>query len=343
MTALKGYARLESTGVWRGGRGVPLRDDQGLPVGIMFGDATLVLTDANNQPLTHWSLPAVQRINPGQTPALFSADPDMAETLEVEDDLLIDALARVHQVARRPRKPGGRLRAILSLTACGAIAAIGVLWLPGALIRQTASNMAPGPRAEIGASLLGHIQSIAGTTCRAPEGAAALARLHTRVFGASAPGQTVIVPGALTAPILLPGSVIVLPQASVTQTNDPATVAGHMIGAASSVADSDPLARTLEFGGFSATLSLVTSGQLGPDVLQDYAQHATTTPAILAADDVLANDFERARVALAPWAYTLDPSGDSIAPLLDMDWAKGVSPEPLLSDADWVALQNICR
>ncbi|MGL4279888.1 MAG: hypothetical protein ACRCS0_05955, partial [Albidovulum sp.] len=65
MTALREYQRLESTGLWRDAPGAQKRE-----VFVAFGDATLVISEAkSHRPLTHWSLPAIQRLNPGQMPA----------------------------------------------------------------------------------------------------------------------------------------------------------------------------------------------------------------------------------------------------------------------------------
>ena len=54
MTALKGYERLECTGLWRSGPAIQRRE-----VVVSCGQATLILTDMQNRPLAHWSLAAV--------------------------------------------------------------------------------------------------------------------------------------------------------------------------------------------------------------------------------------------------------------------------------------------
>ena len=101
MTALSQYERLESTGLWRAAPGEQRRE-----VTVSFGDATLVIADGAGRPLTHWSLAAVERINPGTRPALFAPDADQSETLEIDDDLLIDAMEKVRKtIARRRPRP----------------------------------------------------------------------------------------------------------------------------------------------------------------------------------------------------------------------------------------------
>ena len=55
MTALKTYERLECTGLWRLDRETQRRE-----VVVSFGQASLVLNNIQNKPLTHWSLAAIE-------------------------------------------------------------------------------------------------------------------------------------------------------------------------------------------------------------------------------------------------------------------------------------------
>ena len=56
MTALTQYQRLESSGLWR-----EAPDAQRREVIVTFGDASIIITDKNERPLTHWSLAALIR------------------------------------------------------------------------------------------------------------------------------------------------------------------------------------------------------------------------------------------------------------------------------------------
>ena len=79
-TALAQYQRLESTGLWR-----ETPEAQRRELIVRMGEATLILSDPRSGAVvTHWSLPAVERLNPGVTPALFSPGEDAAETIEIE-------------------------------------------------------------------------------------------------------------------------------------------------------------------------------------------------------------------------------------------------------------------
>ena len=164
MTALSQYARLETVGLWRTN---PL--EGGREVVVSFGNATLVLADGSGLPLTHWSLPAVTRLNPGLAPALFAPDEDGSETLEIEDDLMVSAIEKVRRSVARTRPASHRqgLRAVwiaLGITGLGLL-----LWLPGVLRREALSVVPPSKRTEIGATLLGHLQRDLGPACRDPQ------------------------------------------------------------------------------------------------------------------------------------------------------------------------------
>jgi len=106
MTALTKYARLEATALWRASS-----DEQRREVVVSIGDATLVIIDMNNQPLTHWSLAAVERANPDQRPAIFYPDGDPGETLELPEAEaeMIDAIETLRKAIEKTRPRPGRL------------------------------------------------------------------------------------------------------------------------------------------------------------------------------------------------------------------------------------------
>ena len=82
-TALKKYQKLESPGLWREAPELQRRE-----VVVAFGEASLTLSDPRtDSALSHWSLPAVERLNPGETPALYSPGRDALETLELDSSV----------------------------------------------------------------------------------------------------------------------------------------------------------------------------------------------------------------------------------------------------------------
>jgi hypothetical protein len=76
MTVLEQYKRLEATGLWR-----EAPDAQRREVIVSLGDATLMISTFSEIALTHWSLPAVARLNPGRQPALYAPGAEAEERL----------------------------------------------------------------------------------------------------------------------------------------------------------------------------------------------------------------------------------------------------------------------
>ena len=164
MTALNQYQRLEAAGTWREKPGATPRE-----IVVSLGDATLVLTDLKTDvPLSHWSLPAVMRLNPGESPARYAPGPDDAEMIELDDPLMISAIEKVHHVIAANRPPAGRLRGWMLLLAAIAMVVAGAFWVPPALLRHAADIAPPAQRAEIGRMILSDIEKSVGGACSRP-------------------------------------------------------------------------------------------------------------------------------------------------------------------------------
>ena len=250
MTALHQYERLESGGLWRADLNSQRRD-----VTVSFGNATLVIADGAGRPLTHWSLPAVIRQNPGQLPAIYTPDEAADETLEIEDDLMIGAIEKVLKTLAKSRPHRGRLRQVITLGIVAGTAALAVFWLPGALLNQTVSVVPASKRAEIGATVLGHVQKLTGPRCRNAD--AALGMLHARVFGADADGRIVVLPQLSQGAVPMTGGIIALDRRIIENADDPAVAAGYIIAAGLSGEQTDPLAKILRSVGMRPNDGLV--------------------------------------------------------------------------------------
>ncbi len=337
MTALKKYARLESVGVWRADEAAQRRD-----VAISFGDATLVIADMAGRALAHWSLPAVERLNPGNRPAIFSPDPEATETLEIEDDTMIEAVETVRRSLARARPRPGRLRWTGLGLSAAAVLALALFWLPGALMRQTLSVVPIAKRSEIGATLLGHVQALTGPSCRSELGRQALARLQLRVLGPGFGGQVVVLRSGVPQALYLPGGIILLNRAVVEDHEDPATAAGYVLAAAATTRVVDPMEPLLRQAGVRATLTLLTTGNLPRGTLRAYAEVLVATPPPEVPDAELLPSFAAAQLPSTPYAYALDITGESSLGLIEADPMAGRDAPAVLSDGDWVALQGIC-
>ena len=100
----------------------------------------------------------------------------------------------------------------------------------------------------------------------------------------------------------------------------------------------DPMLRLLEDAGLVATLRLLTTGQLERAALQAHAITLLSQETGPVAGAVLRPMFDAASIAATPYAMAAGVADlDGIAPAHD-----GPS-ETLLSDADWISLQNICN
>lgn len=139
MTALKKYQKLECTGLWRSAP-----DAQRREVVVNFGEASLTMSDpATELALSHWSLPAVERLNPGEQPALYAPGEDSDETLEIEDGDMIAALGTVREALGSTRPRPGRLRGSVLGGLAVVLLCLGIFWLPGALVDHTAAWCLP--------------------------------------------------------------------------------------------------------------------------------------------------------------------------------------------------------
>ncbi len=337
MTALKQYARLECAGIWR-----PDPEVQRQDVVVSFGDASLVISDKASRALTHWSLAAVVRINRGELPALYTPSAEGSETLEIDDDLMIEAIETVRGAILKSRPRRGRLRLILLTSGLVAALTLGALWLPGALIRHTLSVVPTPTRTEIGTNLFRAIGRVSGSPCRSFRGDQALAQLHARLL-APEKGGLLVVPEGISGTVSLPGGLMLLSRGLVEDHETPDVMAGYILAEAERKARMDPLQPVLESAGIAATLRLLTTGHLPEEALQAYAQTLTSGPRIHPPESALLERFAAADVPSTPYAYALDVTGETTLGMIEADPMRGGDARrPVLADSDWVALQGIC-
>ena len=341
MTAVDKYQRLECDGLWRSDAAAQLRE-----VVVGLRDATLLLADPRSgMALTHWSLPAVERINPGELPALFTAgrldDGEPAETLEVNDPDMIAALdmVRVTLVRRRPRP--GRLRGVMMVAVLTAILCFSVLWLPGAMIRHTASVLPPATRVLIGKMALQDMARVTGSPCGTALGRRASAAL---ALGLSSLGvvEIVVVRDGVDTVLGLPGGLIVVSRKLIEMTEDPEVLAGYVIAETLRAETQDPVIPILGHAGLMATFGLLTSGELSPGAVALLSENLLNSPPAPLDHERLLDRFRKVNLSPAAYARTIDPSGETVLALIEGDPFKGQSPVTILGDNDWVSLQGIC-
>ncbi len=339
MTALEEYQRLEASGLWRA-----TPDAQRTEVIVSIGDATLIITDLKEQPLAHWSIPAVERANPGRRPAIYHPDGDPGETLELPENEkeMVTAIERLRSAVDRRRPHPGRLRLVTFLVSMAAVVALVVFWLPGAMRAHAVSVVPDVKREEIGQSLLEMTQRITGPACREAGGPAALAQLAQRLPAATGPGQIMVVRSGVVDATHLPGGTILINRALVEDHEEPDVVAGYIVAERLQAAHYDPLDKILKHNGFWASVQLLTTGALREDTLKAYAQHLLTGPSPRLPDDILLAGFSAWSVRSTPYAFAVDISGETTLGLIEADPFANTAPEPVLSDANWLRLQGIC-
>lgn len=338
MTALKRYQKLESRGVWRDAPEAQRRD-----VVVNLGDASLILTDPKSDvALSHWSLPAVERLNPGEMPALFAPGEGAEETLEIDDRDMIAALDTVHRAVIAAQPKPGRLRGVILGAAAVGLLAGAVFWLPDALAAHTAGMLPPATREALGGLVLGDLARLTGKPCAAPEGMVVLSALGTRLYGQGRAPAMVVVREGVDGVLALPGPRLVIGEPMVAVPDGPDVLAGHILAAGLRAELADPVLPLLRHAGTPATVRLLATGALSAGDVAGYAETLLDAPATEPPDDALLRRFAEAGVASSPYALSLDPSGETTLGLVEADPFASAPPPPLLTDDAWVALQDIC-
>lgn len=341
MTALKKYARLEATGLWR-----PLPDAQRREVAVTFGDATLVLSDLrSSEALSHWSLSAVNRLNPGEMPALFAPVGDvLTESLEIDDPAMIEALetVRAAMARRRPRK--GRLRLVMVGATVAAFAGLALFWLPGAVVDHAARSLPFVKRQDIGRNLLTAMERYTGQPCTSPAGTEALDRLTLRLFQGDETRIVVLREGLPPGGALhLPGRLILVDRRLVETHDGPEVLAGLMLAERLRADLSDPLRIVLRAAGTRATFTLLATGNIPAGALDAQAQARLRDAPNPLPPEPLLQRFAEAGITSTPYALAMDGTGQDTLPLIEADPVPADRARPLLPDADWLSLQAICE
>ncbi len=336
MVALSKYDRLEATGLWRAGP-----SDQRREVIVSIGDATLVITDINDRPLTHWSLAAVEQAisdGPGVT---YHPDGDPGETLELDasETEMIKAINTLRQAIERSRPHPGRVRWLGAALSASAVAALAIFWVPGALVDHALRVVPAVKEAEIGTALLKRIERVSGPPCRSAEAAPALRALAGRTGVA----RVVVLPGGVREALALPGGTVVINRALVEDFEEPDVAAGYVLVEQVRTTLTAPMRQLLEHAGARATATLLTTGQLPDAALDAFTEARLVNPTALLATEKLLPAFAAAEVRSTPYAHARDISGELTVELIEADPMRGAAPSPIMSDTDWLQLQAICE
>lgn len=343
MTAITKYERLEGPGLWSGSV-----QDQRRDVTVKFGDATLIIMDSRaDKVLSHWSLPAIIHLNPGETPALYSPGTDASEVLELDDETLIEAIGTIHAALTTPQGWRTRTRRIALWGSLALLLLVVIFLLPGKLYQHTSSVVPMAKRAQIGQMVLDDLARVGLVQCRNPQGASALAQLQARVLPAA---QRVVAVSATDTgkfsgfnSAYLPGRTIVVNAALIQQLDSPSALAGFLLAEDVRITQVDPLLPILRHAGVAATFRLLTTGDLPVSATRGYGSALLERAPPSVDDDALLLRFEQAEISSHDYARALGAASGSAENLIARDpFAQTPTTRPVMSDGAWVSLQGIC-
>ena len=334
MTALKRYERLESLGLWKEPDVAQRRE-----VFVSFGAASLVLSDVNGKPLSHWSLAAVRTHNPGKLPTIYSPDDSSGETLEIDDKQMIEAIQEVRKNIRAIGPHPGRLRWILSGAILCLFLVLVFFWLPS-ISADYATRVVPKAKAEqIGEDILTQTSRLTGQPCSDPLSLPALRKFEAWLLPDG--GNIHVVDMGARYSSHIPNGNILLNRVLFEENAGPEIAAGFVLMERALARENDPMVGLFQSIGTRGTLTFIANGTLSHDALAFYARKTLTSSMTWPQDAPLLEFFKTARLTSSPYAYALDTKGKATAGLIAGDPVKQ-NYRPQITDADWIALQNIC-
>lgn len=256
MTALDKFIRLETLGYWfEAGR------QEGREVIVSFGDATLQLTSLKDQPLTHWSLLATQRIGTRGEAVIYSADPEQHEILEIEDRDMIRAISAVTSALAPARAPGAGRWLWRGALAC--LIAFGLAFAPPLITKTTTMLTPPARLATLSDQVQNALQATYGPACNGWLGQHALNDFSEKLFPAH-PVKLMVFADQPYPILALPGDAISFSRAAIEAAETPKALATMAALAWAMSQNQRPLAAYIEALGPFGALRALVSGTLPP-------------------------------------------------------------------------------
>ncbi|MFT7028614.1 MAG: Zn-dependent protease with chaperone function [Paracoccaceae bacterium] len=375
MTALDRYALLEAEAVYFDGRSARPRD-----VIVRFGETTLTLLTAQDEPVNHWALASLRQISankaPGETEVMrLTPGHDAEERLTLTDRDMIEALRQVCPDLAAPASPPShvaRKALIWGVAAAGALALIVTVLAPMAA-EQLALRM-PQDRAErFGDMVIDLVAKQMGdgdaAACAAPDGVAALSAMTARLTPADGwprPIRVQVRRAAVQNAITAPGGRIVLFSGIIDNAGSPEEVAAVLAHEIAHAEARDPLRESFRVIGTTGLLGLAVGDYAGGAVVATLGDAlisgAYRREAEAAADARALEMLAAAGLPGGAMAQVFDrfaAQGPKLGGMMShlashpdsagrADAARaadtvGTAPfTPALEDAQWIALQQIC-
>jgi hypothetical protein len=326
MTALEKYVRLEAEALWSESSGAEPRS-----VIVSFGNATLVITDISDAPITHWSLATTRIVGREGDTVIYAPDDSGQETLHVSDPFLVEAIREVTASAVKPPPPGKvRKRLPVWIPLVIALLAISLLWLPAKIRTWVAGNVSSEQAELISTEILERMDL---PKCQEPRASQALTNLEALVLMPADPA--VIIADLPVAGIaILPDARTILDVSILGDAPSADAFAGWLALAANLPERADALDNLIEKADTGRALSFAFTGNLSEDELEQMAEETTTSTVVPNPKGFQAaiGRLKAAGIAVEPFRSSLNlPAEDEMGPF-----------RPALDDQDWQALQRIC-
>ena len=371
MTALPRYELLEAEGRYFDGETARPRD-----VVVKFGDASLIVLNRTDVPITHWPLASLRKLGDGAGGMTLIPDHGSSERLMIDDDAMIDAITQVcpdlgrRAPVSRNRRRRALIWAVLALTSVYFL----FFHIVPAISERMAELIPADAEVAMGEKVVDEIADFfseddEAVFCAAPAGKAALAAMTARLeAGADVylPLTVQVVKHKMVNAFALPGGQIVLFSGLLDAAETPEEVAGVLAHEIGHVAARDPTRLFLRTAGSAGLLGLLLGDFTGAGATVALAEallHSSYRREAEAAADVYATDMLNSRgLPTAPFAdffMRLEEKEGASAkffshlathPDLSGRAAKtraadriGDAPfDPILTDQQWVALKGIC-
>jgi hypothetical protein len=151
-----------------------------------------------------------------------------------------------------------------------------------------------------------------------------------------------LLPAAIPDTLALPGGILVANAALVEDHETPEVLAGYLIAEQARAAATDPMLTLLTEAGLGVTFRLLTTGEIDDAPLHAHAAALLSRETPDVDDGAVLAGFAAAGLSTEPYAFARDPSGETVLGLIEANPMRGRSTAPLIGDADWVSLQDIC-
>lgn len=371
MTALKRYDLLEAEGRYFDGKSAAPRE-----VVVKFGDASLMILDLQDMPITHWPLATLRDL--GAAGPGLSLIPDFGsdERLSISDTDMIEAIRTICPKLDEGEPVGGRrwMRvAAWAGLALGSVYLIIFHLLP-AISDQLAELIPPEAEAAMGEEMVDEFAKILSgfeepRFCSSPDGDRALQRMVARAEAVANPHLPLtvqVLDHEMVNAFALPGGQIVLFRGLIDKADSPEEVAGVLAHEIGHVVNRDPTRIALRSAGSAGLLGLLLGDFTGATVTVALSEALLRSgyrrEAEAAADDFANEALSAQGLPTKPFAGFFLKLNDQVGEQPEFMTHLATHPDlrgraekakaadqvgdqpftPALSDQDWVALQEIC-